>query len=153
MQVQLYDTTLRDGAQMEGISFSVEDKLKITRKLDELGVHYIEGGWPGSNPKDVEFFARAQSLALNAEFGVPPDSSVPPILVPRHRLGRMAEELDFHLLELARTKRVVPRIDLVTKRLADLGDAERNLDARRIHDVRKVDEDSLGRLGAEVDSV
>jgi 2-isopropylmalate synthase len=64
MQVQLYDTTLRDGAQMEGISFSVEDKLKITRKLDELGVHYIEGGWPGSNPKDVEFFARAQSLQL-----------------------------------------------------------------------------------------
>ena len=64
MQVQLYDTTLRDGAQMEGISFSVEDKLKITRKLDELGVHYIEGGWPGSNPKDIEFFARAQSLQL-----------------------------------------------------------------------------------------
>ncbi|MDP3767983.1 MAG: citramalate synthase, partial [Dehalococcoidia bacterium] len=64
MQVQLYDTTMRDGAQMEGISLSVEDKLKITAKLDELGIHYIEGGWPGSNPKDVEFFARAQSLAL-----------------------------------------------------------------------------------------
>ncbi|OGO52569.1 MAG: citramalate synthase [Chloroflexi bacterium RBG_16_68_14] len=62
MQVQLYDTTLRDGAQMEGISLSVEDKLKIARKLDELGVHFIEGGWPGSNPKDAEFFARAQSL-------------------------------------------------------------------------------------------
>jgi 2-isopropylmalate synthase len=64
MQVQLYDTTLRDGAQMEGISLSVEDKLKIARKLDELGVHYIEGGWPGSNPKDAEFFVRAQSLQL-----------------------------------------------------------------------------------------
>jgi 2-isopropylmalate synthase len=64
MQVQLYDTTLRDGAQMEGISLSVEDKVKITRKLDELGVHVIEGGWPGSNPKDVEFFARAHSLSL-----------------------------------------------------------------------------------------
>ncbi len=64
MQVQLYDTTLRDGAQMEGISLSVEDKLKIAGKLDELGVHYIEGGWPGSNPKDAEFFVRAQSLEL-----------------------------------------------------------------------------------------
>jgi len=64
MQVQLYDTTLRDGAQMEGISLSVEDKLKIAAKLDELGVHYIEGGWPGSNPKDVQFFERAKSLKL-----------------------------------------------------------------------------------------
>ena len=60
MQVELYDTTLRDGTQMEGISLSVEDKLKIARKLDELGVHYIEGGWPGSNPKDAEFFVRAR---------------------------------------------------------------------------------------------
>ena len=64
MKVQLYDTTLRDGAQMEGISLSVEDKLKIVAKLDELGIHYIEGGWPGSNPKDVEFFERAKSLKL-----------------------------------------------------------------------------------------
>ncbi len=64
-QIQLYDSTLRDGAQREGISFSVEDKLKITRKLDELGIHFIEGGWPGSNPKDVEFFMRAQSLSLS----------------------------------------------------------------------------------------
>ncbi len=62
--VALYDTTLRDGAQMEGISFSVEDKLKIVRKLDELGIHYIEGGWPGSNPKDAEFFERAKGLRL-----------------------------------------------------------------------------------------
>ena len=65
LQVQLYDTTLRDGAQQEGISFSVEDKLKIVRKLDELGIHFIEGGWPGSNPKDVEFFNRAQDLCLS----------------------------------------------------------------------------------------
>jgi len=64
MKVELYDTTLRDGAQMEGMSLSVEDKLKIARKLDELGVHYIEGGWPGSNPKAAEFFVRAQSLNL-----------------------------------------------------------------------------------------
>ncbi len=63
--VQLYDTTLRDGAQREGISFSVVDKLHIAQKLDDLGIHFIEGGWPGSNPKDVEFFRRAPSLALS----------------------------------------------------------------------------------------
>ena len=64
-QIQLYDTTLRDGAQREGISFSVVDKLNIAHKLDELGVHFIEGGWPGSNPKDIEFFNKAQSLTLS----------------------------------------------------------------------------------------
>lgn len=64
MQIQLYDTTLRDGAQKEGISFSVVDKLHIAEKLDELGVSYIEGGWPGSNPKDIEFFSKAKALKL-----------------------------------------------------------------------------------------
>ncbi len=64
-QVHLYDTTLRDGAQQGGISFSVEDKLKIARKLDELGIHYIEGGWPGSNPKDAEFFRKGRELQLS----------------------------------------------------------------------------------------
>ncbi|MFC2007888.1 citramalate synthase [Chloroflexota bacterium] len=63
-EVKLYDTTLRDGAQSEGISFSVTDKLHIAQKLDELGIHYIEGGWPGSNPKDAEFFSKAQKLKL-----------------------------------------------------------------------------------------
>ena len=63
-KVYLYDTTLRDGAQGEGISLSVEDKIAICRKLDELGAHYIEGGWPGSNPRDAEFFERAKTLRL-----------------------------------------------------------------------------------------
>ena len=62
--VALYDTTLRDGTQGEGISLSVADKLAICRRLDELGVHYIEGGWPGSNPRDAEFFERAKSMTL-----------------------------------------------------------------------------------------
>lgn len=57
--VEIYDTTLRDGAQLEGISLTVEDKLRIADELDELGVHFIEGGWPGANPKDIEFFERA----------------------------------------------------------------------------------------------
>jgi 2-isopropylmalate synthase len=54
--IQVYDTTLRDGTQGEGIAFSVEDKIKIARRLDRMGFHYVEGGWPGSNPKDAEFF-------------------------------------------------------------------------------------------------
>jgi len=64
-RIELYDTTLRDGAQSEDIAFSVEDKLRITEKLDELGIHYIEGGWPGSNPKDAEFFNKAKKLKLS----------------------------------------------------------------------------------------
>ncbi|MFQ5952515.1 MAG: citramalate synthase [Candidatus Omnitrophota bacterium] len=64
-KIIIYDTTLRDGAQSEGISFTVKDKLRIARKLDELGIDFIEGGWPGSNPKDDEFFREAaKSLKL-----------------------------------------------------------------------------------------
>jgi 2-isopropylmalate synthase len=59
-EIEIYDTTLRDGAQGHGISFSVADKLRIADRLDAFGVHYIEGGWPGSNPKDIEFFAEAK---------------------------------------------------------------------------------------------
>jgi 2-isopropylmalate synthase len=63
-KVEIYDTTLRDGAQSEDVSFSVEDKLRILMRLDEFGIHYIEGGWPGSNPRDAEFFKRAGKLTL-----------------------------------------------------------------------------------------
>ena len=61
-KVFIYDTTLRDGTQGEGVAFSVQDKIRVARKLDELGVHYIEGGWPGSNEKDAEFFQMAAGL-------------------------------------------------------------------------------------------
>ena len=57
----IYDTTLRDGAQQEGLNLSVHDKLAIARHLDDLGVGFIEGGWPGADPKDTEFFKRAQT--------------------------------------------------------------------------------------------
>lgn len=60
--IQIYDTTLRDGTQSEGFNLSASDKIRIAQKLDELGVAFIEGGWPGSNPKDVEFFERAREL-------------------------------------------------------------------------------------------
>ncbi|MBI4844261.1 MAG: citramalate synthase [Nitrospirae bacterium] len=63
-KIELYDTTLRDGAQSEDVSFSVEDKLRIAEELDGLGIHFIEGGWPGSNPRDVEFFQKAKKLRL-----------------------------------------------------------------------------------------
>jgi len=62
--VELYDTTLRDGAQAEDIAFSLEDKLRITRALDEFGVAYVEGGWPGANPKDSAYFAEVRRLPL-----------------------------------------------------------------------------------------
>ncbi|MDP8230960.1 MAG: citramalate synthase [Candidatus Gorgyraea atricola] len=58
-EIKLYDTTLRDGSQGEGVSFSLNDKLRVAKKLDLLGIHYIEGGWPGSNPKDMAFFKEA----------------------------------------------------------------------------------------------
>ncbi len=90
--IQLYDTTLRDGAQKEGISFSVVDKLNIARKLDELGIHFIEGGWPGSNPKDIEFFNKAQSLTL-------PHSSL--VAFGSTRRPRAKAETDANLLALA----------------------------------------------------
>jgi len=62
--VTLYDTTLRDGTQAEDISLSVHDKLRITEQLDDFGIHYIEGGWPGSNPRDIDFFREVQGLTL-----------------------------------------------------------------------------------------
>lgn len=65
MHIQIYDTTLRDGTQREGLALTANDKLRIAQLLDELGVAYIEGGWPGSNPKDVEFFRRVQTLQLS----------------------------------------------------------------------------------------
>jgi len=82
MTVELYDTTLRDGTQHEGMSLSLDDKLKITLKLDNLGIHYVEGGWPGSNPKDVAYFAAVRELPLKqaqiAAFGCTRRAGVEP---------------------------------------------------------------------------
>jgi 2-isopropylmalate synthase len=62
--ISIYDTTLRDGSQGEGVTFSMEDKVRIAQRLDALGIHYIEGGWPGSNPKDIRFFRQIQGAQL-----------------------------------------------------------------------------------------
>src|SRR5262245_42911643 len=73
-RIRIYDTTLRDGSQGEGVNFSLQDKLLITRRLDELGVDFIEGGYPLSNPKDFEYFREVRALPLKharvAAFGM-----------------------------------------------------------------------------------
>ena len=63
-QLEIYDTTLRDGAQAEDVTFSAEDKVRVAQQLDGLGVHFIEGGWPGANPKDIEFFRMIKETPL-----------------------------------------------------------------------------------------
>src|SRR5499427_8547449 len=81
-RISIYDTTLRDGSQGEGISFSLQDKLLITRRLDELGVDFIEGGYPLSNPKDFEYFQEVRKLPLKhakvAAFGMTRRKGVAP---------------------------------------------------------------------------
>ena len=80
--VLLYDTTLRDGCQAEDISFTLEDKLRIAEKLEQLGIDYIEGGYPGSNPRDADFFKRVKKLKLKnakiASFGTTRKPSAKP---------------------------------------------------------------------------
>ena len=81
-RVFIYDTTLRDGSQGEGVNFSLVDKLAITQKLDELGIDFIEGGYPLSNPKDFEYFQEARKLELQharvAAFGMTRRKNTPP---------------------------------------------------------------------------
>ena len=115
-EVELYDTTLRDGTQGEGISFSVEDKIKICQRLDQFGFHYIEGGWPGSNPKDAEFFERAKSLALTnarlaafsmtrrAGIAVEDDDNMKAILAAGVKVATIVgKSWDFHVTNAIRT--------------------------------------------------
>src|SRR5437660_7121080 len=81
-RILIYDTTLRDGSQGEGVNFSLQDKLNITRRLDELGVDYIEGGYPLSNPKDFEYFQEVRQLPLRharvVAFGMTRRKQTPP---------------------------------------------------------------------------
>lgn len=116
LDVLIYDTTLRDGSQGEGISFSLDDKLKIAQKLDYLGVSYIEGGWPGSNPKDLEFFKQARQLEFKnskiVAFGstrkpnitVKQDSNVKALLESGARtITLVGKTWDFHVLRALET--------------------------------------------------
>ncbi len=85
--VKLYDTTLRDGTQSEDISFTVEDKIRISRKLDELGIDYIEGGWPGSNPRDMSFFSEIKNYSMSQAKIVAFSSTARPFRAPLVRPG------------------------------------------------------------------
>jgi 2-isopropylmalate synthase len=115
-KIEVYDTTLRDGAQAEDIAFSVEDKLRITEKLDELGVHYIEGGYPGANPKDAEYFRKVRKLHLEnskvVAFGsthrpghkVENDKTIKAILDSRAGYATIfGKTWDFHVKEALKT--------------------------------------------------
>jgi len=131
-QISIYDSTLRDGAQAQGISYSVEDKLKIVERLDALGVAYIEAGNPGSNPKDLEFFARATMLKLqNARiiaFGatrkvgkrVSDDANVKSLLkAGTSAIAIFGKSWDYQVLEILRTT--------LDENLAMIGDTVRYL--------------------------
>ena len=116
-QILLYDTTLRDGTQGEGIALSCDDKLRIARRLDEFGMRYIEGGWPGSNPKDMEFFERAQTelklkQARVAAFGStckadtdPADDAQVQLLIQANTpvVAIFGKTWDLHVTEVLRT--------------------------------------------------
>lgn len=115
-EIKIYDTTLRDGTQGEGISLSVEDKVKIALRLDKMGFHYIEGGWPGSNPKDMEFFRRIRDYELEnariAAFGstrrpgirVQEDANLQAILKSGVKTATIfGKSWDFHVTHALRT--------------------------------------------------
>ena len=132
MKIQIYDTTLRDGTQSESVAFSAEDKLQVARKLDELGVDYIEGGWPGSNEKDAEFFRQAAALpwqnARLAAFGSTAHSRNQPADDPNLRALLEAETAvvtifgkswDFHLTTALRIP-LMKNCDLIRSSVAFL---------------------------------
>ena len=139
MTLYLYDTTLRDGTQREGLSLSVDDKVKIARRLDALGIHYIEGGWPGSNPKDAEFFRRIRKEPLRhakvAAFGM------------TRRAGSACED-DLNLTALLAAE--TPVVTLVGK--SSTLHVDRVLETTRDENLRMIG-DSVGyfrSLGREV---
>jgi 2-isopropylmalate synthase len=114
--IDIFDSTLRDGAQAEGISFSVEDKLKIVRALDDLGISYIEAGNPGSNPKDIEFFEKMRAITLKSAkltaFGstrrrgisVEADKNVQSIMDAKTpAVAIFGKSWDFHVTEIIKT--------------------------------------------------
>ena len=116
LRVAIYDTTLRDGAQGEGMSLTVDDKLKIAVKLDYLGVAYIEGGWPGSNPKDMEFFRRVEEIKLTTSrvtafsatrkpgVAVNSDNNIKAVLESRVKTATIfGKTWDFHVIKALET--------------------------------------------------
>lgn len=133
-RIRLYDTTLRDGTQREGLSLSVDDKLRIAKELDIFGVDYIEGGWPGSNPKDVEFFQRARGLSLR-------HSRIAAFGSTRHAASQCEHDANIQALVAAQT----PVVTLVGK--SSVLHVERVLETTREENLRMI-ADSVGYLAA-----
>ena len=103
-QVKIYDTTLRDGTQAEDFNLTLSDKIRIAQKLAQLGIHYIEGGWPGANPKDKEFFSEIQNYDLSP-------SLITAFSMTHHKDNR--PETDANMLELLNSR--APVVTLVGK--------------------------------------
>lgn len=133
-KILLYDTTLRDGTQAEDISFQVEDKVRIAKRLDELGIDYIEGGWPGSNPKDINFFQAIRSETLRhskiAAFGSTRRAKITPaednniqmlIEAKPDAVTIFGKTWDFHVREALRIS-LEENLDLINDSLAYLKD-------------------------------
>src|SRR6266508_6921909 len=139
MDILLYDTTLRDGTQREGVSLSVEDKVRIARRLDELGIPYIEGGWPGSNPKDAEFFRRMRTAGLKR-------ANVAAFGTTRHPGGGCEDDANLQALVRAET----PVVTLVGK--SSTLHVERVLKPTRDENLRMIAESVafFKQLGKEV---
>jgi 2-isopropylmalate synthase len=151
--IQIYDTTLRDGTQREGISLSCDDKLRIARRLDELGVAFIEGGWPGSNPKDAEFFERARDVPwVNARIaafgstcrvggGPEDDSNIRALLEARTPVCTVVGKTwTLHVKEVLRTT-LEDNLRIVEKSLAYLRAQDRRVvyDAEHFFDGYRAD--------------
>jgi 2-isopropylmalate synthase len=155
LNVTIYDTTLRDGSQAEGISFSLEDKLQIARRLDFLGVSYIEGGWPGSNPKDLEFFKLIQSQGLDHSRIAAFSSTRKPNISVKQDVNLQAlldsgaptatlvgKSWDFHVLTALETT-LDENLNMVRESIAYLKDMDREVifDAEHFFDGFKANSD------------
>jgi 2-isopropylmalate synthase len=153
-EVYLYDTTLRDGAQSEHISFSVEDKINIASRLDNLGIHYIEGGWPGSNPKDFEFFKLAKEERFSSKivaFGstrkignnVENDPNIKNILeTETQNICIFGKSWDLHVKDALRIS-LEDNLDLIKNSVSYLKDLGKNVvyDAEHFFDAYKLNKE------------
>ncbi|MGI5887637.1 MAG: citramalate synthase [Syntrophomonadaceae bacterium] len=155
MDVTIYDTTLRDGSQAEGISFSLEDKLQIARRLDSLGISYIEGGWPGSNPKDLEFFRAIQKEELqNSRIAAFSSTRKPGVSVKQDVNLKalldsgapcatlVGKSWDFHVLKALETT-LEENLNMIRESIAYLKDKKREVifDAEHFFDGFKANEE------------
>jgi 2-isopropylmalate synthase len=163
--IELYDTTLRDGSQREGISYTLDDKIRIAERLDAFGMTFIEGGWPGSNPKDVEFFARARDLDLKhaviaafgstrrASLGPENDSSLRAMLEAKTKVCTIfGKSSTLHVTEVLRTT-LEDNLKMIEETVAYLVSEQRRVvyDAEHFFDGYRADaEYALETLRAAV---